>query len=349
MQTEISSGGGSATFLHNLPKIELHVHLEGAIPLDVLWQLSQKYRLDANVDSLAGLKSKFRYKNFTQFIDTWIWIGKHLQEYEDYSLIASAVSEDLQGQGIRYAEIFYSPTRDSAKHLDPQRITEAIVEGFEEVSNGIKLKLIADIVRDNGPGEAMEMVERLGEMQSMGPVGIGIGGSEHLFPARTYAAVFKKAREYGLRTTAHAGEAAGSESIWEALKVLQVERIGHGIRAMEDPSLMQYLKEKQIPIELCPTANLRTGVVNSIYDHPVKAFYEMGLNIFLNSDDPKMFNTSLCNEYQIVMKAFNFNLRDVRSLTENAIASAWFDDQMKSRMKDAVRSYFDLNLPRKYQ
>ena len=112
MQTEISNRHGLAAFLNHLPKIELHVHLEGAIPLDVLWQLAQKYGLDTDIEGLAGMESKFRYKDFTQFIDTWVWVGKHLREYEDYTLIAGAVAEDLRRQNISYAELLYSPTRD---------------------------------------------------------------------------------------------------------------------------------------------------------------------------------------------------------------------------------------------
>ena len=340
MAIDLLNEHDAATFLNQLPKVELHVHLEGAIPLGILWQLAQKYGLEGGLSDVAELESRFVYKDFAQFIDTWVWVGRHLREYEDYTMISNAVANDLYEQGIRYAELMYSPTRDSAKHLNPQRITEAILEGFEKGPDGIKLQLIADIVRDNGPKEAETMVEALGEMGKAGPVGIGIGGSEHLYPPGPYEGVFEKARDFGFHTAAHAGEAAGSESVWETITSLRVERIGHGVRAIEDPDLLTYLIERQIPIELCPTANVRTGIVPNIRAHPLKQFYDLGMKIFLNSDDPKLFNTSLYSEYKTVIDTFNFGLREIRRLTENAVESAWCDTEMKTELKEAISRCF---------
>jgi adenosine deaminase len=327
-------------FLRDLPKVELHLHLEGAIPLHALWELAKKYGTAKELGSFHGLREKLIYEDFSHFINTWIWLGQHLKEYQDYTYIASEVGKDLLSQGIFYAEILYSPTRDSAKHLDPQKITEAVFQGLHSAGEEFSFNLIADMIRDNGPDEAMKLVESLQEMTAFRPVGIGIGGSEHLYPLEPYREVFAKAREYGFGTTAHAGEVGDCNGIWTALKVLNVNRIGHGVRAIDDPNLIAYLKENQVPIEVCITSNLRTSIVRDIKEHPVKYFFDSGLKVTLNTDDPQMFNTSLSQEYYLVMENFGLSRHHIRILVENAIDSAWCSKEIKLWLRGLVNSYF---------
>jgi adenosine deaminase len=286
----------SSEVLKDLPKVELHLHLEGAIPLDCLWEIVKKYGQASEVGGISELESRFQYKDFPQFIETWIWKNGFLREYDDFTFLAGRIAEDLAGQRIRYVEAFYTPG-DFAEHgLQTQRITEALRKGLDEHAQQVTVKLIADLNRDFGPEIGGRWLEEIGEVKELGVIGIGIGGSEQRFPPQPYRDVYERARELGFRTTAHAGEAAGPESIWGALKELRVERIGHGTRAIEDEKLVQHLKERQIPLEVCPISNVRTGVVPDLARHPIRDYYEKGLLVTINSDDPKMFDTSLEKE-----------------------------------------------------
>jgi len=309
-------------WFERLPKIELHLHLEGAIPYDTLWDLIQKCGGDPAVSDLASLEKKFVYRDFPQFLETWAWKNGFLREYADFTQIAQAVAQDLARQGIQYAEVFYSPT-DFARHgLEPQQITVAIREGLDRVSE-IEIALVADLVRGPDPEEMATTLAKVNEVKDYGVIGIGIGGSEHDFPPEPFAPVYERARQLGFYTSAHAGEAAGAESVWGAIRALQVDRIGHGTRADEDPILLDYLAEQQIPLEMCPLSNLRTGVVKSFAQHPVRRFFERGMLVTVNTDDPKMFNNSLAEEYRMLVEKPSFTRDDIRTLILNGIQASW--------------------------
>ncbi|MBD1838794.1 adenosine deaminase [Coleofasciculus sp. FACHB-501] len=328
--------------LHQLPKVELHLHLEGAIPLTALWQLIEKYNAVSSVGSFSQMEQKFQYKDFQHFIDTWVWKNNFLREYEDFTLIASKVAEDLASQNIIYVEAFYSPG-DFIRHgLEPQKLTEAIRKGLDVHADKITVNLVADLIRDFGPEQGMTWVKQIHEVKNLGVLGIGIGGSEQTFPPEPYEAVYEQARNLGFKTSAHAGEAAGSESIWGAIRSLKVDRIGHGVRAIDDPELVSFLKSEQIPIEMCPISNLRTGVVADISLHPIKKLYEEGLLITVNTDDPKMFNSSLAYEYKMLVEKLGFSLNDIVNLIKNAIESSWCDDTEKMELLGKIETALPL-------
>lgn len=262
----------SLIYFQRLPKVELHLHLEGAIPLPCLWQLVQKYGGDPEVPTIDALAMKFRYRDFDHFLDTWVWKNSFLREYEDFTLVAAEVARDLVSQNVLYAEAFYSPGDYRQRGSEPQRITEAIRKGLRQVPQ-IEVLLITDLIRDHGPERGHVTLDAIREIRDeFGIVGIGIGGSEHRYPPEPFAPVYERARSFGFRTTAHAGEACGPESIWGAIRALRVDRIGHGTRAIEDPTLVDYLlTQHRIPLELCLLSNLRTGVIPSLVAHPVRA------------------------------------------------------------------------------
>jgi adenosine deaminase len=329
-------------FIRNLPKVELHIHLEGAIPVDALWNLVVKYGENKNISRIEDLHDKFQYRDFPHFIDTWVWKNQFLREYEDFTFIAKEVAGDLKNQNIRYAEMFYTPADHFNKNIELQKLTEAIRIGFNYYSNIIEIFLIADLCRDADPANGMHVVNQLSELKDSGVIGIGLGGSEHRYPPGPFREVYEKARKYGFKTTAHAGEAAGAESIWGVINKLKTDRIGHGTRAFEDNKLVEYLKEKQIPLEMCPISNIRTGVVKNIREHPLKDYYKKGLNVFVNTDDPKMFNNSLEEEYILLMEECGFISADIKKLTENAINSAWCENSKKQKLINELNRCFNL-------
>ncbi len=306
-----------------VPKIELHLHLEGAIPPAILWELIQKYGGDPTVPDSAALEAKLRYRDFPQFLETWMWKNQYLREYEDFERIGEAVALHLASQNVVYAEIFFSAPDFRRRGLATQKLAAAVREGLDRVEQ-LDISLVADLVRDYGPDDAMTTLPELAEAKDdLDIVGIGIGGSEHEFPPEPFAAVYEEARALGFHTSAHAGEGAGPESIWGAIRALQVERIGHGTRAAEDAVLVDYLGEHRIPLEMCPVSNLRTGVVESIEAHPIKQFLDRGLCVTVNTDDPAMFNTSLAAEFEALVDVLGFDTATLRRVTENALEAAW--------------------------
>jgi adenosine deaminase len=319
--------------LDALPKVELHLHLEGAIPLDALWELLVKYGGDPEVTSREALARRFRFRDFAHFIQTWVWKNGFLREYDDFELIAEAVAADLARQNMRYAEVHYSPPDFERHGLEVGRLTRAIRRGLDRVS-GIRVGLIADLVRDFGAGpRAQHLVDALADLQELGVIGIGLGGSEHDHPPEPFAHAFERARRHGLHTTAHAGEASGAASVWGALRALRVERIGHGTRAGEDPALLAHLAERGIPLEMCPLSNVRTGVVGSVADHPIRRYVDAGLTVTLSTDDPVMFGNTLVDELAELESALSFTPVELKALIRSGIRASWLDTDAQSELE----------------
>jgi adenosine deaminase len=312
------------------PRIELHLHLEGAIPYPALWELIQKYGRDPSVSDLRALERRFTYRDFPHFIQTWIWKNGFLREYEDFTYFAEQVARDLLNQNILYAETHYSPSGFAESGLEVQEITRAVRAGLDRVP-GIEIALIADLIRDRGPESAARTLRAVREVREYGVIGVGLGGSEQTFPPDLFAEVYAEARRLGFHTTAYAGEAAGAQSIWGALRSLRVERIGHGTRSEEDPALLDYLTEHQIPLEMCPLSNVCTGVVRRIEDHPVRRYFDRGLSVTVGTDDPKMFGISMEGEFLTLKKVFGFTPEEIRRLTVNAVRASWMDGDRKAR------------------
>jgi adenosine deaminase len=328
-----------AEALRLLPKVEIHLHIEGAIPIPALWELVSKYGKNG-VKSIQDLEERFRYRDFPHFLSTWMWKNGFLREYEDFTFIAAAVARDLAEQNVRYVEAFHSPGDFAILHgLEVARVTEAVRRGLDREKDRIEIRLIADLTRDFGPERGRAWLAEIAGASEMRIVGIGIGGSEHDFPPEPYRDVYREARRLGLRTTAHAGEAAGPPSIWGALRALEVDRIGHGTRAIEDRALVDHLREKRIPIEMCPISNLRTGVVTDISKHPLRAFFDQGLLVSVNTDDPRMFGTSLEAEYLALAEHQGFRLQEIRALVENAIDSTWAEEGTRARLRQELSDW----------
>ena len=322
-------------WFEKVPKLELHLHLEGAIPYGALWELVKKYGGEPFIPDLKSLKAKFQFRDFPHFIQTWIWKNQFLREYEDFAFIAEAVARDLAGQNIRYAEVFYTPSDFFRKGLETQKLTEAVRAGLSRVPK-IEIALVADTCRDDGPRNAARVLSEINEIKNLGVIGITIGGSEQSYPPEPFAEAYEKARALGFHTSAHAGEAAGPESVWGAIRSLKVERIGHGTRAIEDKSLVDYIAEHRIPIEICLLSNLRTGVIKEIGRHPVRRYFERGIPISINTDDPKMFGNSLAEEYRLLATEFSFTRDEIRKIILQSIDSSWLPE---SRKRELARTF----------
>jgi adenosine deaminase len=283
-------------WFEKVPKVELHLHLEGAIPHEALWQLVQKYGGDPSVGSLGDLQANFEYRDFPHFLELWAWKNGFLREYEDFELIAQAVAEDLSRQNVQYVEAFYSPPDFSRHGLETQKLTEAVRAGLDRVPD-IEVMLVADFVRNYGPEQAMLTLGELKEVSEFGVIGVGLGGAEHEYPPELFERAFRTAREMGFRTTAHAGEAAGAQSVRRAI------------------------------------SDLRTGVVDAIDQHPIRNFFESGILVTVNTDDPTMFGTTLAQEYRLLEAELGFTREQTRELILNGIEASWMPAARKEGMK----------------
>jgi adenosine deaminase len=324
-------------WLDRLPKVELHLHIEGAIPHAALWQLICKYGGDQRVPSLEALAGYFVYRDFPEFIEKWNWKQGFLREAADFELIGAAVAQELARRRIVYAEAFYSPVGMERFGLSAQEESLAQRRGLSSVS-GTDVALIADLVRDQGPVGAGRTLEAVAEVATeAGVIGIGIGGSEQSFPPEPFAAVYERARAHGLRTPAHAGEVAGPESVWGAIRALRVDRIDHGLRAVEDPALVAYLAERRVPVTSCPGSNVATGAVASLEAHPIRRLLDTGVVVSVGTDDPAMFGLSLAEELAALQTRLGFTDHEVRRLLLNAVESCWLPYGRRAELSARLR------------
>ena len=324
-------------WIKNLPKIELHIHLEGAIPPEILWELVKKYGQGKTIKSKDEIIERFRFRDFAHFIETWVWKNGFIREYDDFTLLASGAAQYLKSQNIVYSEMHYSPSEFQGKGLSIPGITESIRKGLS-ITQETEVSLICDVVRDLGPDEAIKTLRVLDEMKDPGVIGIGLGGREKEFPPQLFAGVFRKARELGFHVTAHAGEAAGEESIRGAVEILSPERIGHGTK-LKDPQLIDLIKQRNIGIEMCPLSNLRTNSIKTLQEHPLGRLYREGLLVSLNPDDPAMFGNPLNTEFETAVETFGFTKADCLGLVLNAIETSWAVPDKKDALKKRLAEY----------
>src|SRR5215471_68836 len=287
-----------------LPKAELHLHLEGSIHRLALRTLLGRYGVKSP-EQEARKRSSFR--NFPEFLEAFKWVTSFLREPQDYALVARDLAEHLVEQNVVYSEVTLSVGVMLLRKQRPEANFEALLRATApfEHNKGLRLRWIFDAVRQFGAEAAMAVVESAKSCASKSIVAFGIGGDELSVPTAEFRAVYDRAAEIGLHRLMHAGEIGGPEKIREAIQLLAVERIGHGIAAIRDPALMDLLAERKIPLEICPQSNLRTGALArqlarsevGIEDHPLPAVFRHGIPVVLSTDDPALFGTMLRDEY----------------------------------------------------
>ncbi len=299
-------------FLSQMPKSELHLHLEGSVEPETLHELDPGTPLDE-------LRALYEYADFDAFLKAFGAVGKRLRTPEDYGLIARRLLERLAAQNVRYAEIIIAAGVVLWKEQEFAPIFDAIVEAAAD--SPVETRWILDAVRQFGVDPARQVAEWAAERQHRGVVAFGIGGSEARGPAEWFGDVFRFAKAEGLHLVAHAGEGTSARAIWGALE-LGAERIGHGISAIEDAALLRRLRERGIPLEICITSNLVTGVVKRVEDHPVRRLFEAGVPITLHTDDPAMFRCTLVGEYQLARR-LGFSDEELQEVAGNAFRYAF--------------------------
>lgn len=327
-------------WLKQLPKVELHVHLEGTIAPALLHQLAEKNRIPLP-EKFSKNPQAYPFKDFSEFLTTYDEVSGFMRSAEDLYLITLDYLQRCAATGVIYVELTASYDHAKAAGLNYVEQLDAIVRAIDEAKRlyDIDARIIMVIVRHLGLENAEQVLQNILSHPHPYVVGLGLAGDEIHFPPALFKEVFAKAHAAGLKLTAHAGEWAGPEQIYSALDTLQISRIGHGVRASEDEKLMTRLRDQRIHLEVCPNSNLALKVYPSVAQHPLPKLLAAGISCSLNSDDPPFFNTSVAAEYELAHTAFDFSAKDLLQITENAIDASFADAVLKQQLRQKVRQY----------
>ncbi len=323
----------------SIPKVELHVHIEGAVSPETYYTLAEKNKIKLPFDTLAKWKESFMFKDFSHFINVYETAISCIKTVEDISRIIENFYYHQSKQNIVYSEAFISGSF-LIENFKSDEIIEAVQNGMKtgEKKHHVKVNIIPDIAR-----HLPESQEKVFKFVKAGLhrgvfIGLGLGGMEKGYPPHLFKETFIAAKKSGLRLVAHAGETVGAESIKKTINELEVERIGHGIHCVEDEYLMDYLLEKQIPLEISPTSNYHLGVINKKEKHPIRKMFDKGLFCTVNTDDPVMFSTNLAKEYELLSNQ-GFTNREILQLNKNSIQASFLSKEEKNKLNNLLNNF----------
>ena len=312
------------------PKIELHVHLEGTVRPETLFEIARRNDYALPVESVDELARLYEYRDFPHFIEIWILTTNALRERDDFRRVVVDYAEEAAGFGAVYLEAIFSPAERVRRGVAWEEIFGGYCDGAAEARelHGLEVRLTPDIFRGASEEEAEAVVRYSATHRGRGVVAVGLGGLEADFPPELYRPAFELVRTEGLGSVPHAGEVAGPSSIRGALDTLGAARIRHGIRAVEEPALVDELRDRGIVLDVCPISNVRTGAVRSLEEHPLRELAAAGVPCSINTDDPAMFDTDLEREHRA---AATLGV-DGRAAYEAGVAGALCDDETRQRL-----------------
>lgn len=323
----------------SLPKIELHLHHEGAAPPAFIKQLAFEKKID--LSRIFTESGGYAFENFVHFLQVYEAATSVLQTPEDFARLTRAILQESAAHGVIYTESFLSPDFCGGGDVAAwKEYLHAIQEAADQAERdfGIVLRGIVTPVRHFGPEKAKQSALCAAETAGDWIVGLGMGGDESKGHQGDFAYAFDMAREAGLRLTTHAGEFGGPDSVWEAIRDLNVERIGHGVRSIEDPKLVKELAARQITLECCPGSNVFLGLYPNLPSHPIQRLRDAGVKVTVSTDDPPFFHNTMSREYDMLAQVFGWDESDFRALNETALDAAFCDADTKTRIKEKLES-----------
>lgn len=342
----MASDSDLKSFLRKLPKAELHLHLEGALCSHRVAELAKKYGVEL---AHAEIHQRYNTRGFAQFLELYKWATSFLREPDDYAHLAEDTCSNLREQGVVYAEITLSIGVMLLRKQDVRANFRAIHDVFEEkfrAAQGPRIQFVFDAIRQFGQAPAKEIVELAAEHRTSGVVAFGLGGDELSLPLADFQPAYERAASAGLHLLVHAGETGGPDQIRDAIDLLGAERIGHGIAAIRDPTLMTRLSQRKTPLEICPTSNLRTNALNiqlnatdvSLIDHPLPKLFRAGIPISLSTDDPAMFHTNLVDEY-FHAHQMGLSLDELLQINRAAFEQSFLSPEQRAILLAQLKNY----------
>jgi len=340
---------GLESYIRAAPKAELHVHLEGSIQPSTLLLLAERNGVELPARTVEELQQWFTYRDFDHFIEIYVAITECLRTAEDYELIAYEFGAEMARQNVRYAEVTFTPATHELRFGVPHdTYLSGLTRGRQRARAdfGVEIRWVFDLVhviRDEDLNRrAAEYTTRVAiEGKEDGVVALGLGGVEIGHSFERISPWFDSARAAGLHSAPHAGETAGPASIWGALQFLGAERIGHGVRAIEDPALVAYLAEHGVPLEVCPASNIRLGIYDTLANHPLRRLHDAGVTVTVNSDDPPLFNTTLTDELTTLIHPFDMSLDAIDEIILNGVRHSFLPPARKLALGTEFRSQMD--------
>jgi len=329
------------SFVAALPKAELHVHLEGAMRPATLLALARRNRVDLPADDLAGLRDWFRFRDFDQFVEVYLACSAVLKSPEDFQLLVNDFAADQERENVRYTEINFTVGTHWLNGLPIDEILDAMEESIRaaERERGVVLRLIPDIVRDVGNRTADPTLEWAIEGHARGiVVALGLTGREAIHPSEPYGEHFAEAARRGLHRTAHAGEHGGPSVIAAVLDHCAAERIGHGVRAVEDEGMIERLRRERVPLEVCPTSNVCLGLYPDVAHHVFDRLRRDGLEVSVNTDDPALFDTTMSRELLALAAAFGYGPETLAELSLAGVRHAFLPEAEKNELERRFRA-----------
>ncbi len=329
-------------FIEQLPKVELHLHIEGTLEPELMFKLAHRNGIDLPYNSVREIRDAYNFRNLQDFLDIYYQGARVLQTEQDFYDLMWAYLKKASSQNVRHAEIFFDPQTHTDRGIPFEVVIDGLNRAREIARNqlGISSELILCFLRHLSPNAAMKTLEQARPHKDK-ILGVGLDSSEAGRPPSLFADVFKRAKQEGYLTVAHAGEEGPAEYVWEALKLLDVKRIDHGVRSIEDPKLIEYLVENKIPLTVCPLSNIKLRVFEDISQHNLKQLLDLGVRVTINSDDPAYFGGYMNENFLAVQEGLGLSAEDLTQISRNAVEASFLDEDRKKELLRELSDFLD--------
>ena len=328
------------TFIHGIPKAELHIHIEGALEPELMFEIAAKNGRQLPFESVVDIRRAYKFKDLQSFLDIYFQGTQVLLDEDDFYRLTWTYLQKAVEQNVRHTEIFFDPQTHTARGIQFETIVRGIHRALTDAGRQMDLssKLIMCFLRHLSVTDAMKTLEEALVFKDW-ITGVGLDSSESGFPPEKFTSVFDRARQEGFKTVAHAGEEGPAEYIWQALKLLKVERIDHGVRCVEDAALVEYLVKKQVPLTVCPLSNIKLGVFDHLSQHNLMQMLKLGLCVTVNSDDPAYFGGYIEENLRALHVALGMDFQDIYTLARNAFRASFLDPAEKKKYLDELDGF----------
>ena len=328
-------------FIQQMPKVELHLHIEGTLEPELMFALAQRNQIDLPFKSVQEVREAYHFTNLQSFLDIYYQGAQVLVQEQDFYDLMWAYLKKASEQNVRHAEVFFDPQTHTARGVPFEVVIGGLTRAKEDAERqlGITSELILCFLRHLSPEAALKTLEEAYPYREK-ILGVGLDSSEQGRPPSLFTEVFKKAKDQGYKIVAHAGEEGPAEYVWEAIERLGVQRIDHGVRSIEDPKLIDYLVENQIALTVCPLSNIKLCVFDEMGQHNIKQLLDLGVRVTINSDDPAYFGGYMTENFLATQAGLNLTLADLYQISRNAIEASFIGEDKKQLLRDDLDRYF---------